>query len=106
MTPDQITALINLGAAGAVIATVIYFLRYISKRDDKDKERDQQWQAFFKTLLESKDTPIVKVAEILQTFFSEWREHDTWERTKLEGMEKSLLATNEPKTKPRGKPAQ
>jgi hypothetical protein len=101
MTPEQVTALINLGAAGAVIATVIYFLRYISKRDDRDKERDVQWQLFFKTLLESKDAPTMRIAEILEKFYQEFQNHDIWEHTKLEEMSK---AVQEPITQ-RRKPA-
>jgi hypothetical protein len=39
MTPETITALINFGPAGVVVAVVIIFLRFL-------KERDAQWQAF------------------------------------------------------------
>lgn len=40
MGADIVATLINLGAAGAVIIVVVYFLNFI-------KERDRQWQEFF-----------------------------------------------------------
>jgi len=43
MTPETIAALINMGAAGAVIIVVMIFLNYISKRD-------KDWQNFFAAL--------------------------------------------------------
>lgn len=40
MTPETISALVNMGSAGAVIAVVVIFLRSIEKRDN-------QWRDFF-----------------------------------------------------------
>lgn len=39
MDPSIISALVNLGAAGAVIVVVAYFLQYLSRENDK-------WQTF------------------------------------------------------------
>lgn len=90
MSADQIAALINLGGAGAVIIVVVYFLKFIEKRD-------KDWQAFFKDLLATKDTPMAELAEAVHALLAEFRDHDTWEHTKLEGMEKAI---NEPKARP------
>lgn len=43
MTPETISALVNMGSAGAVIAVVVIFLREMGKRD-------KQWQDFFTEL--------------------------------------------------------
>lgn len=83
MTAEQITALLNLGAAGAIIVVVVYFLRFISARD-------KDWQMFFKALLEDKNAPLGDIAEGLQTLLSEFRAHDQMERTKLEEMSKVI----------------
>lgn len=81
MTPEQITALINLGAAAAVIVVVVYFLQFISKRD-------KDWQVFFTALLNNKDGPIQELAEAVHELLSEFKNHDTWEHTKLDAMER------------------
>jgi hypothetical protein len=83
MTAEQITALFNLGAAGAVIIVVVYFLRFIAARD-------KDWQAFFKALLEDKDAPLTNISEALQTLLSEFRQHDQMEKAKLEEMSKVI----------------
>lgn len=41
--PTLLSSLVQVGAAGAVIAVVIVFLNFIAKRDD-------QWQRFFQGL--------------------------------------------------------
>lgn len=43
MTPDVVSSLIDLGSAGAVIAVILIFLRYLAKRET-------DWQAFFTAL--------------------------------------------------------
>jgi hypothetical protein len=86
MTVDQITAIINLGAAGAVIVVVVYFLRFIQKRDEQYQVREQQWQMFFKALLADKDAPMAKLTQVIESLLTEFQEHDTWERTKLDEM--------------------
>ncbi len=61
MGAEQIAGLLNLGAAGAVIAIVIIFLKYMRERDvsqqEKDKiardsydHRDEMWKEFFRNL--------------------------------------------------------
>lgn len=93
MTAEQITAIINLGAAGAVIIVVVYFLRFIEKRD-------KDWQAFFQALLQNKDAPITEISEALQILLGEFRAHDQMERAKLEEMSRSIHSRD--KTRPRG----
>lgn len=96
MTAEQITAVINLGAAGAVIIVVVYFLKFI-------KERDKDWQEFFKALLANKETPMQELAEAVHALLSEFRDHDTWEHTKLDEMTKTI--STERKTQPRKRDA-
>ena len=43
METEGIVSLVNLGSAGAVIAVVIIFLKYI-------RERDAEWRSFFTDL--------------------------------------------------------
>jgi hypothetical protein len=86
MTPEQITALINLGAAGAVIVVTVYFLRFIEKRD-------RDWQAFFQALYSDKDAPMEQISEALQTLLSEFRAHDSMEKAKLDEMSRTIHAT-------------
>ena len=58
MNENAITSLINLGAAGAVIIVVVYFLRFI-------RERDKDWQSFFRGLLEGNDQTLTRLMEML-----------------------------------------
>lgn len=96
MTEAQITALINLGAAGAVIIVVVYFLRFIEKRD-------KDWQAFFQSLLSSKDTPTAQLVELVQALLEKFTDHDTWTRVNVESMRQAI---NEPKTQSRKRTSQ
>jgi 2-oxoglutarate dehydrogenase complex dehydrogenase (E1) component-like enzyme len=54
MTPETISALIQMGSAGAVIAVVIIFLKNIKELTDNwvksNKERDAEWRDFFTAL--------------------------------------------------------
>ncbi len=43
MTPEQLATLVNIGSAGAVIAVVMIFLKFIEKRD-------ADWRSFFSTI--------------------------------------------------------
>lgn len=91
MTPETINALINMGAAGAVIVVVVYFLRFIEKRD-------KDWRDFFTTLMTKEDEPLNAILEGLQTLLSEFRQHDQMERAKLDEMSKTIHKEN---TRPR-----
>lgn len=54
MSAEQIAGLVNFGSAGAVIAIVIIFLKFIEKGNTTAKEsydhRDEMWKEFFKNL--------------------------------------------------------
>ncbi|MBE3038631.1 MAG: hypothetical protein IMZ62_07455 [Chloroflexi bacterium] len=45
MSPDTLTALVNLGSAGAVIAVVVIFLKFLGKADEN-------WRVYLKELRE------------------------------------------------------
>ena len=90
MTPEQITALINLGAAAAVIIVVVYFLKFIEKRD-------KDWQTFFQALLQNRETPLTEISEGLQTLLSEFRAHDLMEQAKLEEMSRTIHSKTQPR---------
>ena len=83
MSADQFTALLNLGAAGAVIVVVAYFLRFIEKRD-------KDWQAFMKVLMDDRDAPVQEMSTSLREFLKIFQAHDVWERTKIESMEQAV----------------
>lgn len=80
MTPDQITALINLGSAGAVIIVVVYFLRYIGKRDTQHDQssdkRDAQWQTFLQEQRERDNTAIRALVDEIKCLSSKFDSHD------------------------------
>ncbi|HZW02888.1 MAG TPA: hypothetical protein VFF68_03105 [Anaerolineaceae bacterium] len=90
MTPETINALIQLGAAGAVIIVVFYFLRFIAKRDE-------QWQQFFEALMANRETPIVKLTEAIEELLGDFRAHDTWEHTKLDEMSARINRPTRPR---------
>jgi hypothetical protein len=69
MTPDTLTALVNLGSAGAVIAVVIIFLRSI-------KERDAEWRSFFTTLNSNNKDDICQLAEMMERMVASLDRHD------------------------------
>jgi hypothetical protein len=60
MSPDTFSALVNFGAAGAVIAVVIIFLKSMEKRD-------AQQQAFFMTLHSSDEKANTQMTEALNS---------------------------------------
>ena len=92
MTPEAITALINLGAAGAVIAVVVIFLRFIQKQQS-------DWQRFFKSVMESQNQPTMKLTQAIEHLLAEFQKHDTWEHTKLDEMSDRLSVPRRPRGK-------
>lgn len=83
MSAEQITALINLGGAAAVIIVVVYFLRFIEKRD-------KDWQAFMTQIMSNKDSSMQELATALKELLIDFRDHNTWERTKIDTMERAV----------------
>lgn len=63
MTPETISALVNMGSAGAVIAVVVIFLKEMGKRD-------KQWQDFFTELNVSNRCEIQELAETMKEVVS------------------------------------
>ena len=59
MTPETISALVNMGSAGAVIAVVIIFLKEMGKRD-------RQWQDFFTELNKNNRCEIQELAQTMK----------------------------------------
>ena len=79
MNPDVMSSLIDLGAAGAVIGVVILFLKFIEKRD-------KEWQGFFTLIRKQDEERQSKLIQAVQKLIDEFKEHDTWEHTKLDEM--------------------
>jgi 2-hydroxy-3-keto-5-methylthiopentenyl-1-phosphate phosphatase len=55
---EGLTQLINLGSAGAVIAVVVIFLKAM-------KDRDDQWQTFFKNLTDGNKSDNDRLTAVL-----------------------------------------
>lgn len=91
MTPDVISSLIDLGAAGAVIGVVVLFLRFIQKQQT-------DWQSFFKTMMSKQDQPMLELTKAIKELTTEFKTHDTWEHTELGTMKTAIQ--NRP-TRPR-----
>jgi hypothetical protein len=58
MTGEQLATLVNIGAAGAVIAVVIVFLRFI-------KERDADWRKFFTSIRQADSEGLTKLTVVM-----------------------------------------
>jgi hypothetical protein len=80
MTPETISALVNLGSAGAVIAVVWKFLEFITKRDEKksaeDATRDAEWRTFFTALNSTNKDDVCKLAETMERIAKALDAHD------------------------------
>lgn len=59
MNTEALAALVNLGSGGAVIAVVVVFLRFISKRD-------AETQMFFKTIRDADGEATGKLTAVIQ----------------------------------------
>ena len=77
MTAETISALVNLGSAGAVIAVVIIFLGNI-------KERDKEWRDFFTALAGGNQQDIqdmrqtaTRLTNLLEDLLKNYNSHDT-----------------------------
>lgn len=86
MGADIVTTLVNLGAAGAVIIVVVYFLNFI-------KERDRQWQEFFGQIHDTEQgvfrdlkTALEAVRDELMALRNEVRNHDKMARGAIREM--------------------
>ena len=100
MTAEQIAAIINLGAAGAVIIVVVYFLRFIDKRD-------ADWRTFFAAIRQSDgdaSTKLVavidKLVERVEALEDRFERHDVVEMEILRG----ISAKQDRRTTPRKLP--
>lgn len=84
-------AIVNMGSAGAVIVTVVYFLRAMEKRDDKFtatlQEQAKQWQAFFTAINADGKEDIRTLAETMSRMVASLDQHD---RTVNERVVKTL----------------
>jgi len=58
MEPSNLATLVNVGAAGAVIAVVILFLRFIEKRD-------KDWRDFFSEIRKSDGEALTRLAGVI-----------------------------------------
>lgn len=96
MMEENISTLVNIGAAGAVIAVVIIFLRFIDKRDT-------DWRAFFDKIRvidaenNRKMTDVIdKLVTRIESLEDKFDRHDATEMEFLRG-----VASQESKTRPR-----
>jgi hypothetical protein len=80
---DSVLHLIELGAAGAVIAVVIIFLNYIAKRD-------KEWQDFFNSLTDKQVITMLKLVDAIAQLQNEFNRHDVWEHTLMSAMEREI----------------
>jgi hypothetical protein len=97
MTGEQLATLVNIGSAGAVIAVVMVFLRFI-------KERDADWRSFFTGIRESDSEGLEKLTLVIdklvarmESLETKFDRHDATEMELLRG----LIAKSERKTQPR-----
>ena len=79
MTGEAIANLINIGTAGAVIAVVIIFLRFI-------KERDADWRSFFTTIRRSDNELNARLAMCIERLENKFDAHDATEMEFLRGL--------------------
>jgi uncharacterized NAD(P)/FAD-binding protein YdhS len=63
MPPIDFTSLVNIGAAGAVIAVVVVFLKFIEKRD-------QDWRDFFNGIRATDGAAITRLTEVIDRLVS------------------------------------
>ena len=90
-------------------AVLFFLLRWFSQQQQAWQkfiaDRDAEWQKFLEAQRKSdqeqreQDRKIItRIADVLDQLTDRFGDHDTWERTKLEGMEKAIT---EPRTQPR-----
>lgn len=83
MTAETITALVNFGAAGAVIIITVYFLRFIARQNESQMK-------FYQALMDQQNEPMSKLAQAIEKLLNEFQTHDVWEHTKLDEMSKKI----------------
>jgi hypothetical protein len=96
MTGEQLSTIVNIGAAGAVIWVVVIFLKFI-------RERDADWRAFFTGIRESDGQAIEKLTSVIdrlvarvESLEEKFDRHDSTEMELL----RDLISQRE-KTQPR-----
>ena len=98
MTPETISALVNLGSAGAVIIVVGIFLKSI-------RERDAEWRDFFTALNANNRGEVTELAKTMERMVKALDEHD--EQAKAIMREVTAIGQNvtivKDRTTPRGK---
>ncbi len=86
MTTESLATLVNIGAAGAVVAVVGIFLQFIAKRDE-------DWQSFFTAIRQADSeantrlaTVIDKLIERVESLENKFDQHDATEMEILRGL--------------------
>jgi hypothetical protein len=94
--PD-LTSLVNIGAAGAVIAVVLVFLDFI-------KQRDKDWRDFFNGIRETDGAAITRLTEVIdrlvsrvQSLEGKFDAHDAKEMEFLHGVESKQNIKTQPR---------
>jgi uncharacterized iron-regulated protein len=95
--PNALSNLVNIGAAGAVIAVVVLFLRFIEKRDRETRD--------FFTVIRASDSEtskkladaIDKLVDRIESLENKFDAHDVKEMEFIRG----VVAMQESKTQPR-----
>lgn len=94
--PDA-TKLIEAGPLGVLVFVVLVFVWYLDRKDrqnsEREERRDKSWQDFYREQRQADTQAIAQLveqvrglAQELVMFRSDFEEHNTWERTKLEAM--------------------
>lgn len=86
MTGEQLSTLVNIGSAGAVIAVVVLFLQFISKRDE-------DWRNFFTQIRQTDSEAMTRLAIVIdkltarvESLEDKFDRHDAAEMEMLRGM--------------------
>lgn len=97
MTGEQLSTLVNIGSAGAVIAVVVLFLQFISKRDE-------DWRNFFTQIRQTDSEAMTRLANVIDKLTARVESlEDKFDRHDAAEMEmfRELLINKERKTQPR-----
>jgi hypothetical protein len=98
MTPDGLATLVNIGAAGAVIAVVIIFLRFI-------QSRDKDWRDFFTVIRQTDGEAITRLTGVIDKLVARMEcledKFDKHDATEMEFLRNVTGSKNRNPTQPR-----
>jgi hypothetical protein len=99
MSLDALATLVNVGAAGSVIAVVVLFLRFIEQRDKENRD-------FFASIRLSDGEASRRLTEVIERLVTRLEalegKFDKHDATEMEFL-RSIISTAERRTRPRPK---